>query len=53
MTEVSGDIETMLDRRLTQFIFTMINHNNDVIKPITKFKLVFIFLYTAIGSGFG
>ena len=32
-------IETRLDRRLAKVIFTMIKHNNDVVKSITIFKL--------------
>ena len=37
--KLGWDIETMLDRRLAKFVFTMINNNNDVVKSITRFKL--------------
>ena len=35
-----GGIKTGLDRRLV--ILTMINHNNDVVKFVTRFKLFIV-----------
>ena len=35
--KIKVDIETRLDRSLAKFIFTIINHNNDVVKSITRF----------------
>ena len=33
-----GDIISRLDRRLTRFLFSLINHDNTVVKYITKFR---------------
>ena len=36
---LKGDIVSTLDRRLARFVFSLINHDNAVVKYITKLKL--------------
>ena len=39
VTKLGGDIVSRLDRRLASFLFSLINHNNIVVKYITKVTL--------------
>ena len=36
VTKFGGDIISRIDRRLARFLFSLINHDNTVVKYITK-----------------